>query len=122
MFDNFKFQFPSRVENNYEGYSKIVELFEATKDCDVDDIDLDFSSTSWFEANMSAGIGAVLTNLKDKLCDVHLLNFQPPVEKILKKNHFLSAFGGEKLNDTYSTTIPYKKFNIDKQFKKAKFP
>lgn len=111
MLENLKFQFPTRVENSFNGYSKIVELFDYTKECEIDDVYLDFSNTTWFEANMAAGIGAVLTNLKDKLCDVHLINFQSPVEKILKKNQFLSAFGGEKLNDTYSTTIPYKKFD-----------
>jgi hypothetical protein len=68
------------------------------------------SLTGWFDADMCAPFGAVLYKLSDNMNTVKLVNIPSAIKRILSKNGFLSHYDGEKLPDTWGTTIPYKRF------------
>jgi hypothetical protein len=103
--------FPSAIKTNLEGYLFLTELYRQAKDLESQDIILDFSDTSWFDANMLALLGAIV----DKLRTVNSFEFRNMKSKhliLFRKNHFLCEFGQGPLNDTYNSTVKYKKFDI----------
>lgn len=106
------------VRNNFNGYSSIARIASDTKNLLIDDIVLDFSNCTFFEANMVAPLQTVLAGLFDRLNDVTLINFREATEKILRKNRFLTFFNRTPLIDSNQTTLPFKKFKIhaDEQF------
>lgn len=114
-----KFLMPKRVESNEHGFEILTEFYNQTKNAFVDKIVIDFSVTDWFDANLLAIFGAVLSRLEENLNTVNVINLKNNLEKIFSKNHFLSNFGGHKIEDYYQTTIKYKKFkpNEEKVFK-----
>ena len=67
-------------------------------------------STTWFDADMCAPFGAILYRLSERMNTVTLVNAHTSVERILSKNGFLSHYGGNRLPDTWGTTIPYRRF------------
>jgi len=69
-------------------------------------VEIDLSSTTWFDADMCAPFGAILYRIGQLGNQIHLTNFRPGVEKILSKNGFLSHYGRLLLPDTFGTTIP----------------
>lgn len=81
-----------------------------TKELHLDHLELDFSECSFFEANMAAPMYAVLARAYDRLNAVSLKNMSSGVERILRKNHFLSRFGFSEEHDVYQTTLPFKIF------------
>ncbi len=59
---------------------------------------------------MCATFGAVLYKVGREPNTVTLSNLRSPIETILSKNGFLSHYGRAKKQDTYGTTIEYKRF------------
>lgn len=104
------FSFPIRVESDYEGYKSFLDLYNLTKGLIFDTLVIDFEMTNWFDANLLSILGSILNNAQSSLNDVKLINLKPNVARIFSKNHFLSNFGGEKLDDYYGTTIKYRRF------------
>ncbi|BBJ24596.1 ATP-binding protein [Candidatus Nitrotoga sp. AM1P] len=100
------------IRHDQTGFEALVCLYTQTKDCLFDDIDLDMSETTWFDADMCAAFGAILYRLGEELNTVRLMNLRPGVEKILSKNAFLSHYGREKIPDLWGTTIPYQRFDV----------
>lgn len=100
------------IRHDQEGYEALVRLEAQTKDCLFDDIDIDMSATSWFDADMCAAFGAILYRQGENLNTVKLVNIRPGVERILLKNGFLSHYGREKIPDRWGTTIPYRRFDV----------
>jgi hypothetical protein len=98
------------IRHNQEGFETLVCLRSKTKDCLFDDIEIDMTSTSWFDADMCAPFGAILYKLSDNMNTVKLVNAPNAITRILSKNGFLSHYGGDKLPDTWGTTIPYRRF------------
>jgi hypothetical protein len=98
------------IRHNRAGFEALVQLRAKTKDCLFDDIEVDMRWTSWFDADMCAPLGAILYRLSDRMNTVTLVNAPSTVERILSKNGFLSHYGGNRLPDTWGTTIPYRKF------------
>ena len=98
------------IRHNRAGFEALVQLRAKTKDCLFDDIEVDMRWTSWFDADMCAPLGAILYRLSDRMNTVTLVNAPSTVERILSKNGFLSHYGGDRLPDTWGTTIPYRKF------------
>lgn len=109
------FKFPQVIKSNFEGYPPLLDLYHFSKKMIFDELVLDFSDTSWFDANLLAVLGSILNRAQSDLNDVRLVNLQPQVEKIFSKNHFLSNFGGEKIEDYYGTTIKYKRFKSSEE-------
>lgn len=102
----------SKVHHNKQGFEDLVLLYEQTKDCFLDRVEVDMREMSWFDADMCAVLGALLYDLGERLNEVSLTNMPPQVEEILSKNEFLSHYGREKVPDRYGTTISYKRFDV----------
>lgn len=106
------FQFPENLRNRTTDYSWLIDLFNEWQHLKSENIIIDLEKTTMIEANLVALLGAEF----DKLNTIEYLNnifigadINPKVEKILKKNNFLSHFGFERVEDTYGTTVEYRK-------------
>jgi hypothetical protein len=99
------FDIKNDIENNFSGYSQLINLYELNKDKFIDNIDIGIYG--WFSANICSMLGAVLTKLQDDLNEVTLTVYKNETKNILERNGFLSFFGYRKINDYYDTTIPY---------------
>lgn len=104
-----KLKLPS-IEHNQAGFTTLVDLFAKTQNCFLEEITIDMRTTRWLDADMCAVFGAILYQLGHNLNSIQLINLHPEVEKILSKNGFLSNYGRKLLPDTWSTTIPYERF------------
>ena len=99
-----------KVNHTLSGYQVLTRLYLQTKECIFDRIEIDMKSTTWFDADMCAVLGAILYYLNAKLNTVELTNIQIDVSRILRRNGFLSHYGGEELPDRFNTTMPYQRF------------
>jgi len=100
------------VRSDHAGFNSIAHIAEKSHDVIFDSVELDFSTCGFFEANMSAPLYAVVSRIRDELNDVSLTNLNPSLEKILRKNHFLTKFQRASLVDTNHTTVPFKTFKL----------
>jgi hypothetical protein len=114
-----KITLPTKLMSEREGFGFFVQLYAQTKDLSFDELVLDFKNNSWFEANLCATLGAILSKLQENFVAIRIINMSSSVERILQKNHFLSNFGSAALPDTHLTTIKFRKFKVteEKQFK-----
>lgn len=103
------FPFPD-VRSTFDGFASLAELSNATKACSMEVIEIDMSATTWFDANMSAALGVVFTQLADRLNTVQPVKIRNKVETILSKNLFLEGFGYPNTLDSNGTVIPYRRF------------
>jgi hypothetical protein len=111
-----RFSLPE-IHHDKAGFEAFVCLYEQTKNCFLDDIDVDMSATRWFDADMCAAFGALLyrlseNRLSENVNTVELTNIKSNVANILSKNGFLSSYGREKIPDHWGTTIPYQRFDV----------
>lgn len=97
------------VNSDFDGYSAMIEIYYQTKQADFSDVEIDFSQNTWFDANLVAVLGAILTGVSERN-NIILVNLNSRMEQLFESNHFLSYFGGRRLPDFYGTTVPYKKF------------
>lgn len=97
----------SSINNSFASYQKLITLYENNKDVIFGDIHL--SLNSFFAANMSAGLGAILDHFTENLSDIHFDHMSPNVESILQKNDFLTYYGKARAIDVNHTTIKYQK-------------
>ncbi|MBX9587490.1 MAG: ATP-binding protein [Gammaproteobacteria bacterium] len=67
---------------------------------------------NWFDADMCAALGAILYRLGDQVNTIKFTNLAPEIERILAKNGFLNHFGYVQIPDNWSTTIPYRRFDV----------
>lgn len=103
---------PPEIRHNQNGFEALVCLEAETKDCFLEDINIDMGATQWFDADMCAVLGAILYRRGENLNTVKLTNIRTDVEKILSKNGFLSHYGRAKIPDRWGTTIPYRRFDV----------
>jgi hypothetical protein len=104
-------RFLPEIRHTLAGFQELVLLNKETEDCFLDDILIDFSNTTWFDADMCAAFGAILYRMGQNINTVTLNAFRPAIEKILSKNGFLSFYGGKKIPDQWGTTIPFMRFD-----------
>jgi len=98
----------SNVRNDLDGYKQLICFYEKYKDDISKNIDLTINK--WFDANLSALLGAIIDKIELKgLNSVKFTVISSNIQIILQKNAFLTFFGFDKLNDTHNTTIEYKK-------------
>lgn len=100
------------IRHDLSGFQALVRLEAEGKNCLFDDIEIDMSAATWFDADMCAAFGAILYRLSNNLNTIRLTNICSSVEKILSKNGFLSHYGREKIPDRWGTTIPYRRFDV----------
>lgn len=106
-----KFPLP-QIRHNRDSFEALAYLHAQTRECFLDDVEIDMETTSWFDADMCAAFGAILYNLGENLNTVNLVNLPHDVENILSKNGFLSHYGRVKIPDRWGTTISYQRFDV----------
>lgn len=102
----------SDIRHNQAGFEALARLHKKTQDCFLEDIQIDLSNTSWFDADMCAVFGSLLYHLEEELNTISLTNISSGVESILSKNGFLSHYGRVKVPDAWTTTIAYQRFDV----------
>ncbi|MCZ7382413.1 MAG: hypothetical protein O8C64_12695 [Candidatus Methanoperedens sp.] len=105
--------------SNYIGFQRIINLHEQIKTINSGD-SLIVEMPHWFDANMCAPFGAILSVLRNK--NTITLNVTKSLMEILQKNQFFHKVGfvtPTKL-DNYGSTIEYFQFDVneDNAFKK----
>lgn len=105
-----KINLSGEIRSDYKGFTGLIKLAERTKDCVFDNVDISMKNIRWFDANMCATFGAILYKMGRGPNLVTLSNIPRNIEIILSKNGFLSYYGRAKKQDTYGTTIEYKRF------------
>lgn len=107
---------PTKVENDLEGFNFFIDLYEDVKDIKNKRVILNFSKTRWFEANLTAVLGAILTDSKINNNVIIIDKISASIKRILRKNHFLKKLEIEDdLEDTYGTTIKYYEFSAEEK-------
>ena len=101
------------IRSNCNGFDSIADIAVKTRGLCFDSVELVFSYCSFFEANMVAPLYSVIAQLRDDLNDVSVNKLEPGVERILKKNKFLTVFHQPALKDTNQTTLPFKIFKLN---------
>ncbi len=106
------------IKSNYCGFDNIANIAKQTNELFLDSVELNLSLCNFFEANMAAPLYSVVSRLRDDLNDVSIANMLAGVNKILRKNQFLTVFNQSELTDTNQTTLPFKilKLNAGDQF------
>lgn len=100
------------IRSDKNGFEALAKAAKSSHSLFLDALNLDFSSCSFFEANMTAPFSAVLSHVFDGLNEISIVNMSDRVEKILRKNQFLCMFGYSALQDFNETTLPLKKFKL----------
>lgn len=110
-----QFQFPNSIKSDFDGYRTLIEFCNKISDLAFENITINFSNTNWFEANLTAVLGAILSNAQSSFNDIKVVNLLPNLNNLLSRNHFLGHFGGLKIQDFYYTTIKYRKFKVNEE-------
>jgi hypothetical protein len=97
--------------SGYDGFAQLCVLAEQLSKDRAEAITLDMASVGWFDANMCAPLGALLSKASRNLNSVTVENAPSSVKQILSKNGFLGNYGFPAVPDKWGTTIPYKRFD-----------
>lgn len=100
-----------KIESNFEGFSRLIEVYDELKTYDFEDIEIDMSLVDWFDANMCSPFGALLHKISHNVNNVSLVRVQSKIESVLSKNKFLSYYGRSPKVDTWGTTVEFKHFD-----------
>jgi signal transduction histidine kinase len=100
------------IYSNEEGFEHLAELSNETKGLLADRLELNFSKVGFFDANMAAPLGAVLARVADDLNSVEIVDVPPLIERILRKNRFLTHYRYEPLDDSNRTTMPFRRLQL----------
>jgi len=121
-----------QIRSNFLGFSRLVNLSMSLDQLEYTPISINMSSANWIDANMCAPLGAILTRASRHLNMIKFTNIRADVKTILQKNGFLSYYGGEKIEDLFSSTIRYQRFEpkddrhfgdyIEQQFRNKAIP
>lgn len=101
------------IRHSKEGFAVLARLHAQTEHCFFNEVEIDMRSTTWFDADMCAALGAVLYRLGDQLNTVELTHICPQVERILSRNGFLCHYGRTRMPDNWGTTISYQRFDVE---------
>ncbi len=97
------------IYSNQGGYEGLTELAKATAKLRADRLELDLSHVGFFDANMAAPLGAILARVADRFNAIEIVNVPELVERVLRKNGFLTRFRYQPLDDANRTTIPFRR-------------
>lgn|SRR5690625_85190 len=95
------------IDNTFRSYQAIISFYTTYKNETFSNIHLEIKT--FFSANMSAALGAVLDLLISDFNSIHFDHISPGIETILSKNEFLTYYGRNKLEDYFGTTIKFQK-------------
>jgi len=100
-----------QIESSPTGFRWLCSLASRLEDCLFETINLDLMGLTWFDANLCSVLGAIFYKANRNINTVKITNLPNRIKNILSKNNFLSSYGGGALEDTYSTTIQYLRFD-----------
>lgn len=107
------FKFPNRISSDFAGYNQLINLFHELKSSPNARINFCFKNTLWFEANLSAVLGAIIELLEEQDKTIVFTCIPSQIESILCRNRFLTEFGYPEININLGTTIKYQRFSPD---------
>ncbi|MGB5988623.1 MAG: hypothetical protein WBG43_02635 [Marinifilaceae bacterium] len=95
-------------KSNFDGYCKLIELFIQIKLKNNSKLILDFKHCSFFEANLSSILGAIINSYTSNSYTIKLEGLPSAIENILLRNKFLQTFDNRSIIDAKGTTLAYK--------------
>lgn len=111
--NNLTYAVPNRVENGISGFGFFAKAYSDLSEISDHVITFDFSGTSWFEANLSAVFSSLIEVLKLNGCVVEAIGINNSIQQIFMKNGFFARYNLGEIEDTYDSTIPFRKFSVD---------
>lgn len=112
---------PRQVENNLNGLSFLNDVFFEMSRGDNNGVILDFKKTRWFEANLTAILGTVITKSRMNNKKLRIKNISKSIYNVFAKNGFLEYYNLGNAHDTYQSTIKYKVFKNNESSLFAKY-
>ncbi|MGE0468171.1 MAG: ATP-binding protein [Nitrospira sp.] len=100
------------IHSDKEGFERLASLAADTEKLYADRLEVDFSKCGFFDANMAASLAAVLARISDNLNAVELVKVPSAIERVLRKNGFLLAYGYSAIDDVNQTTLPFQRIQI----------
>jgi hypothetical protein len=104
---------PPKVCSDFNGYNFFSILHRKLEQLEFETIQLDFSNTTWFEANLCAALGALINSAENNLNQFVITGLNNAQEDIFSRNHFLASFGGLQIADINETTIKYRRNKLE---------
>lgn len=88
------------IKTNFQGFNNLISLYYDILQQDDRDIEINFSKTQWFEANLCAVLGAITQNFQNKGYSIRLSQLNSILADIFLRNNFLE---GSKYNTNTRT-------------------
>lgn len=104
-------QVPHSVKSDFNGFSFFVDILQKTNSLQNMNIVIDFSQNTWFEANLCSILGSVVNIIQSNNNNVHI-RVTGKLRDLFMRNQFAAHFGLDKIDDTNSTTIKYRKYRL----------
>lgn len=106
-----KYYLPT-IRSDKEGFTQLARLNDALSNLIDDELIIDFSRCTFFDANMAASLKVVLAILTATSKQILIKRLPSKIERILRKNRFLNEYGYLSIEDTNQTTLPYQRFQF----------
>lgn len=103
------------VRSQKDGFEQLATMATAAKGLWADRLEVDFSHCGFFDANMASPLAAVLARVSDRLNAIEIVRVNSQIERILRKNGFLVAYGYSALGDSNRTTLPFTRMRLTDQ-------
>lgn len=100
----------AEINSDQSGFERVAGIFKEAKELFADELMVDFSRCSFFEANMASPIAAVLAKIAEDFNNVKVRDIPGKMATILRKNGFLKLYGYPSLSDQNETTVPFRRF------------
>lgn len=115
---NFTTTFNSSALNaDARGFSALADLHNSISDCKYSEIKIDCKNLRWFDAHLAAPFMTIINHSRNNKNAITLINLRDDIRIILSKNNFLAS----KLIDSYHTTIPVKRFDLNQEIEFADY-
>jgi len=100
----------NNVRSDLLGYGSLALLAAESEELRNSQLELSFVSVSWFDANMSAALAAVLARILDRYNTLSIVDLSEAQRSILERNGFMSNFGYAAPSTWGSTIVPHRRF------------
>ncbi|MBP3219983.1 MAG: hypothetical protein J6M37_05925 [Prevotella sp.] len=108
-----EFFIPQRVVANKSGYEYLSSLYEEMEKCNCDELQVLFKNCMFFDANLSAALGAFFDRQSAKGIIIFLsAPDSPGVKRALSRNKFFEAFSVETKYEDRENYINYRRFGV----------
>jgi hypothetical protein len=101
------------IRSSHEGFERLAQLWSDAAPLYSGRLELDLSECDFFDVNMAAPLGAVLTLVADKFNSIEIVRVRPAIESVLRRNGFLTNYGYKPEEDLGRTTLPFARFQLD---------